>query len=204
MRASEIRSGIDGSQFVLNARGRTAPAQLAVAGRHMIRNAMLAVAVGLIFGLSLEECAAGLAKVQLTKGRLEQKLIRGIRVLDDSYNANPDSMIAALQTLGEMPGRRIAVLGQMNELGIESARGHADVGTAAAKAGIDCVITVGTVAAQIAQAAEKQGVKQVLQAGTTAEAGRLLGGIARAGDTVLIKGSRSVRMETIVEELARS
>lgn len=204
VRASDIRTENDGSHFTLRASGQSAPARLAVPGRHMIRNALLAVAVGSIFGLSLEECAAGLAKVQLTKGRLEQKFIRGIRVLDDSYNANPDSMLAALRTLAEMPGRRIAVLGQMNELGGESERGHREVGEAAAREKIDCVITVGAIAAKIAETAARHGVKQTFEAVSTGEAAARLREMAREGDTVLIKGSRSARLETIVEELARA
>jgi hypothetical protein len=95
----------------------------------------------------LEACLEGLRRAKLTKGRLERKMIRGICILDDSYNANPDSMVAALETLGQMPGRRIAVLGQMNELGAESESGHRRVGEAAAREKIDCVITVGGIAA---------------------------------------------------------
>jgi UDP-N-acetylmuramoyl-tripeptide--D-alanyl-D-alanine ligase len=130
-------------------------------------------------------------------------MVRGICVLDDSYNANPDSMVAALETLGQMPGRRIAVLGQMNELGVESGRGHRRVGEAAAQEKIDCLITVGGIASGIASAAREHGVKFTLTPDTTAEAAAILRSIARNGDTVLIKGSRSVKMETIVEELAR-
>lgn len=204
IRATGIVTDADGSTFTVEAAGQRVEARISVPGRHMIRNALLAVATGAIFGLTLEECAAGLAKVQLTKGRLEQKLIRGIRVIDDSYNANPDSVIAALQTLADMPGRHIAVLGQMNELGAESERGHRRVGEAAARERIDCVVTVGDVAAQIADAAREHGLRQALTAGSTAEAAALVRGVAREGDTVLIKGSRSVRMETIVEELAKT
>jgi UDP-N-acetylmuramoyl-tripeptide--D-alanyl-D-alanine ligase len=130
--------------------------------------------------------------------------VRGIYILDDSYNANPDSMVAALQTLGQMPGRRIAVLGQMNELGAESLRGHQRVGEAAAREKIDCVITVGSIASGIASAAREHGVKHALTPETTSEAAAILRSMARNGDTVLIKGSRSVKMETIVEELART
>ena len=107
----------------MHAEGETAEGRIFVPGRHMVQNAMLAVAAGLHFGVPLEDCLAGLGAVRLTKGRLEQKTIRGISILDDSYNANPDSMVAALQTLGQMPGRRIAVLGQMNELGSAIRRG---------------------------------------------------------------------------------
>ena len=129
--------------------------------------------------------------------------MRGISILDDSYNANPDSMVAAIETLAQMPGRRIAVLGQMNELGAKSEEGHRRVGEAAGREKIDCVITVGNIAAGIANAAQKHGVKHVLTAQTTGEAAAILRSLARNGDTVLIKGSRSVKMETIIEELAR-
>ena len=96
------------------------------------------------------------------------------------------------------------VLGQMNELGAESESGHRRVGEAAAREKIDCVITVGSVAAGIAEAARERGVKHVMASDTTAAAAAILRSMARNGDTVLIKGSRSVKMETIIEELARA
>src|SRR5438876_10653103 len=93
-----------------------------VAGLHMVQNALLAVAAGRAFGLSIEESAAGLAAAPLTRARLQIKEIGGVHFLDDSYNANPDSMKAALRTLVELDteGKRIAVLGEMRELGPES------------------------------------------------------------------------------------
>ncbi len=202
--ASDVTADGGGSRFLAHGRGESAPGKVEAPGRHMVANAMLAVAVGLEYGVPLEACLEGLRRAKLTKGRLERKMVRGIYILDDSYNANPDSMVAALETLGQMPGRRIAVLGQMNELGIESERGHRRVGEAAAREKIDFVITVGGIAAGIAEAAREHGVKYALTPETTAEAAALLRGMARNGDTVLIKGSRSVKMETIVEELARS
>ena len=202
--ASDVTADPEGSRFMAHARGIVAEGRLTAPGRHMVHNAMLAVAVGLEYGVPLEECLEGLRQTTLTKGRLERKMVRGIYILDDSYNANPDSMVAALQTLGQMPGRRIAVLGQMNELGAESLRGHQRVGEAAAREKIDCVITVGSIASGIASAAREHGVKHALTPETTSEAAAILRSMARNGDTVLIKGSRSVKMETIVEELART
>ena len=201
--ASDVTADSEGSRFVAHGHGGTAEGRVTAPGRHMVRNAMLAVAVGLEFGMSLEECMEGLLQAKLTGGRLERKMVRGICILDDSYNANPDSMVAALETLGQMPGRRIAVLGQMNELGAESEGGHRLVGKAAAQAKIDCIITVGSIASGIAMAAREDGVKHVLTPETTSEAATVLRSLARNGDTVLIKGSRSVKMETIVEELAQ-
>ncbi len=201
--ASDLRAHLSGTKFVLHADGRSAEAELTVPGEHMVRNAVLAVAAARVFGLSLEECAAGLTKLRLTKGRLEQKVIRGIQVIDDTYNANPDSVTAALRTLASMPaaGRRIAVLGRMGELGAEAERGHRLVGEVAAQAHLDCVIGVGAEAQWITEAAWRGGVEKVVRVETTEEATKALRDLARAGDLVLIKGSRSSRMERIVEGL---
>jgi len=201
--ASDVRADHAGSRFMVHARGLEIEGHLEAPGRHMVKNAMLAVAVGLEYGLSLEACVEGLRTAKLGKGRLERKMVRGISILDDSYNANPESMVAALETLGQMPGRRIAVLGQMNELGAESERGHWRVGKAVAHENIDCLITVGDIAAGISAAAREYGTKTALSLGNVSEAAAMLRSLARNGDTVLIKGSRSVKMETIIEELAR-
>jgi UDP-N-acetylmuramoyl-tripeptide--D-alanyl-D-alanine ligase len=203
IRASDLHPHLNGVRFLLEADGRSVPAEVPVPGVHMVRNALLAVATGRVFGLSLEECAAGLRELRLTKGRLEQKILRGIHVLDDSYNANPDSMAAALTTLAGMPaaGRRIAVLGRMGELGHEAEPGHRRAGETAAKVGIDCVISVGNEAHWISDAAYQGGVEKVLQCESVDDAVKFLRGYARPGDLVLVKGSRSSRMERVVEGL---
>jgi len=205
VQATELRAHPGGTKFKLQADGRTAEAELSVPGEHMVRNAVLAVAAGRVFGLSLEECAVGLTKLRLTKGRLEQKLIRGIHILDDTYNANPDSVAAALRTLASMPavGRRIAVLGRMGELGAESEHGHRLVGEVAAQSHLDSVIGVGVEAQWITDAAWRGGVEKVVRVESTEEATKVLRDLARPGDLVLIKGSRSARMERIVEGLAQ-
>ena len=201
--ASELRPYFSGTKFRLHADGHSVEAGLSVPGEHMVRNAVLAAAAGRVFGLSLEECAEGLTKLRLTKGRLEQKVIRGIQILDDTYNANPDSVAAALRTLSSMPaaGRRIAVLGRMGELGSEAERGHREVGEIAAHEHIDCVVGVGDEAQWITDAAWRGGVEKVVRVGSTEEATKALRELAKAGDVVLIKGSRSAKMERIVEGL---
>jgi UDP-N-acetylmuramoyl-tripeptide--D-alanyl-D-alanine ligase len=202
VQANGLQAGPGGTRFQLSADGRSVSAEVPVPGEHMVQNAVLAAAAGRVFGLSLEESAAGFTKLHLTKGRLEQKVVRGIQILDDTYNANPDSMIAALRTLASLPtsGRRIAVLGAMGELGDEAERGHRQVGTAAARERIDFLITVGNAATWIADAAQG-GVGQVTKTDSTEEATALLRATARPGDLVLIKGSRSAKMERIVEGL---
>src|SRR5205807_9202071 len=130
LRASEITQIANGTDFTILEGAHRCRAQLPVPGLHMVQNALLGVASGRIFGLSLEDCAAGLAAAPLTKARLQIKEIHGVQFIDDSYNANPDSMKAALRTLVELDadGKRIAVLGEMRELGSESERGHREVG----------------------------------------------------------------------------
>src|SRR5215475_9963906 len=205
VRAIEIRQSADGSEFTIVEGAHRCRAQLPVAGSHMVQNALLAIAAGRAFGLSIEECAAGLSAAPLTKARLQIKEIGGVQFLDDSYNANPDSMKAALRTLLELDaaGKRIAVLGEMRELGAESERGHRDVGEAAATFGVDQLITIGDAAELIARGARSAGLAKVSSVRSTGEAVDLLGQIAESGDLVLIKGSRAARTEEVIEQFAK-
>src|SRR5438477_8827117 len=201
VRAIELRQSADGSEFTIVEGAHRCRAQLPVAGSHMVQNALLAVAAGRAFGLSIEECAAGLSAAPLTKARLQIKEIGGVQFLDDSYNANPDSMKAALRTLVELDadGKRIAVLGEMHELGDQSERGHREVGETAAALKIDQLIAIGDIAAAIADAAGQAGLRKTTVVKSTSEAAEVLGEIAAPGDLVLIKGSRAVRTEEVIE-----
>ena len=205
VRASEVRQSPTGCEFTILEGAHRCRAQLPVPGIHMVQNAMLAVAAGRAFGLSLEDCAAGLASAPLTKARLQIREINGIQFIDDSYNANPDSMKAALRTLVELDadGRRIAVLGQMSELGEGSDRGHREVGEAAAALGIDELIAVGATGAAIARAAQNAGLEKSLSVDSPDDAAELLGETASPGDLILVKGSRSARMERVLEAFSK-
>ena len=204
LRAEAIVEGVRGSSFQIVENGTRLDVSLPIPGSHMVINALLAVAAGLVHGISLNECVEGLETVRLTKGRLELKSVAGLQVIDDTYNANPDSMIAALKTLARMPtkGRRIAVLGRMGELGDHSERGHRQVGDAAALEGINYLVTVGSEAGVIAERASAGGLRDVAAVSNVAEAAHLLADIARSDDLILIKGSRSAAMENILPELA--
>jgi UDP-N-acetylmuramoyl-tripeptide--D-alanyl-D-alanine ligase len=201
----EITQSANGSEFTILEGAHRCRAQLPVPGLHMVQNALLAVAAGRAFGLSLEECAAGLATAPLTKARLQIKEIQGVQFIDDSYNANPESMKAALQTLVELDadGKRIAVLGEMGELGSESEQGHREVGEVAATLGVDQLIAIGEMGEMIAQSAQKAGLEKSVAVGSTSEAAELLGEIAEPGDLVLVKGSRTARTERVIEEFSR-
>jgi len=205
IRADEITQSAHGSDFTILEGAHRCRAQLPVPGLHMVQNAMLAVAAGRVFGLSLEEAAAGLAAAPLAKARLQIRQIHGVQFIDDSYNANPDSMKAALRTLVELEadGKRIAVLGEMRELGEESARGHREVGETAAKLGVDQLIAIGDMGAAIAEAAQQAGLEKTAAVGSTSEAAEMLTEITAPGDLVLIKGSRAARTELVLEEFAK-
>ncbi|PYL62054.1 MAG: UDP-N-acetylmuramoyl-tripeptide--D-alanyl-D-alanine ligase [Verrucomicrobia bacterium] len=204
IRADEISQSATGTDFTILEGAHRCRAQLPVPGLHMVQNALLAVATGRVFDVSLEDCAAGLTAAPLTKARLQIKDIAGVQFLDDSYNANPDSMKAALRTLVELDtdGKRIAVLGEMLELGEESERGHREVGETAAGLKIDKLIAIGDVAAGIADGARNAGLKNTAVVKSTSEAAELLTEIAQPGDLVLIKGSRGARTEEVIGHFA--
>jgi UDP-N-acetylmuramoyl-tripeptide--D-alanyl-D-alanine ligase len=205
VQARDVVQTAAGAEFSIVEGAHFCRAVLPVPGLHMVQNALLAVAAGRIFGLSLEECAAGLTAAPLARARLQIKNIGGVQFIDDSYNANPDSTKAALRTLAELDtdGRRIAVLGQMSELGAESARGHEDVGRTAASLGIDQLIALGEDSAAIASAAQAAGLKDSRVVASAGEAAELLGTVTQTGDLVLVKGSRTARTEQVLEEFAK-
>lgn len=197
--ASDVTMDTEGCHFILKSAGESVPAWLPTPGLHMVKNALLAVAAGLEFGLSLEECAEGLASARVTGGRLVRRTIRGVTLLDDTYNANPDSMEAALMTLAALStaGRRIAVLGGMGELGSHAEAGYRRVGLAAAKT-VNTLITVGPETTPLLESAREAGL-QVHETPDTAAAAALLRELAREGDLVLVKGSRGARMERVIQ-----
>jgi UDP-N-acetylmuramoyl-tripeptide--D-alanyl-D-alanine ligase len=203
IRAIEVQQAARGCEFTIVEGAHRCRTQLPVPGLHMVQNAILAVAAGRAFGVSLEECAAGLVSAPLAKARLQIREIHGVRFIDDSYNANPDSMKAALRTLMELDaeGKRIAVLGRMLELGAESERGHREVGEAAATLGIDHLISIGN--DTIALAAEQAGLENSAIAQDAGDAAEILNEIVGPGDLVLIKGSRSARTELVLDEFVK-
>ena len=205
VQARDIVQSASGAEFSILEGAHHCHAILPVPGLHMVQNALLAVAAGRVFGLSLEECAAGLAAAPLARARLQIREIRGVQFIDDSYNANPDSTKAALRTLAELEtdGRRIAVLGAMAELGAESVRGHEEVGQVAASLGIDQLIALGKGAAAIASAAQASGLTNCRVVASAAEAAELLDGATQPGDLVLVKGSRAARTEQVLEKFSQ-
>jgi UDP-N-acetylmuramoyl-tripeptide--D-alanyl-D-alanine ligase len=207
VRVMNLASDAAGSRFTLQLPdGSSAPVHLPVPGRHMAGNAALAAAAGFHFGMRIEEIVAGLESAQLTKGRLQVRKAAGLTFLDDSYNANLDSMRAALETLAGFScmGRRIAVLGRMAELGEHSVQQHREAGAAAAHSGVDELCVIGTVDAPlIAEGFLAAGGSHAAlhsfsdQAACAAH----LRATAAPADLILVKGSRSTAMEKVIELL---
>jgi UDP-N-acetylmuramoyl-tripeptide--D-alanyl-D-alanine ligase len=182
--------------------------RIALLGSHQVVNALFALAVGVEFGLSRAEIERGLAGCKAPGMRLQLRDLNGVRVLDDAYNANADSMLAALQTLQDLPGkgRRVAVLGDMAELGAQSEAAHEEVGRRAAETGVGQLIVVGRMAPVMARAARSAGLNRVLEFPDVESAATALKSILKTGDTLLLKASRAARLERIAEilELERS
>lgn len=194
--------GLDGIRFRLHYQGESIHLKVPLIGRHSVHTVLRAAAVGLVEGLSWEEISRGLRSEQAQLRLVAVRASSGAMILDDTYNASPKSMLAALNLLEEMPGRKIAILGDMLELGLYEEQGHRKVGIRAAEVA-DLLVTVGELGKLIAQAAAESG----LQAGKIHsfldcdEAINFLQGLLMEEDVVLVKGSRSMRMDKIVAAL---
>jgi UDP-N-acetylmuramoyl-tripeptide--D-alanyl-D-alanine ligase len=175
-------------------------------GRHQAANALLAIAVGRQLGLKRPAIERGLAECKPSKMRMQFWELSGVRVLDDAYNANADSMAAALQTLKELPckGRRVAVLGDMAELGKHSEVAHQEVGRCAAELGIGQLFAVGKMAPVMARAARDAGLNRVLEFADLETAAAAVKQFLKEGDLLLLKGSRASRLERIADLLRAS
>lgn len=177
--------------------------QVPLLGRHQAMNALFAIALGAELGLVPEEIRRGLESCPQPKMRMQSYEIGGVRVLDDTYNANADSMLAALQTLHDLPcsGRRLAVVGDMAELGETAAEAHAEVGRRSAELGITRLVAVGRWAGQTAAAARAAGLREVVEYADVQAAAGEVKSMLRAGDVVLVKASRAAGLERIGEAL---
>ncbi len=174
--------------------------RLGLAGEHNRMNALAAIAASLAAGADLADAQRGLARLKPVPGRLCPLAgVNGSRLIDDSYNANPDSVIAALRVLAAAPGRRTLVLGDLAELGDAATELHRQLGGYAAAAGIDRLVTFGTLSRH---AGEGFGGEHRHYTDRAVLVDELLEGLS-AEDSVLVKGSRSARMDEVVELLRR-
>lgn len=171
--------------------------QLSVPGEHNAWNALAAVAVGLFFKVPAERIQKALVSFAAASKRMQLLTLRGITILNDTYNANPDSMFAAFETLkaSNSPGKKIAVLADMLELGEHTVEEHRRVGLAAEKHGVEYLLTYGTLAKYIHEAATTKYKAHYDQKNALSE---YLAELLTEGDIVLVKGSRGMKMEDVV------
>ncbi|UYN91522.1 MAG: UDP-N-acetylmuramoyl-tripeptide--D-alanyl-D-alanine ligase [Anaerolineales bacterium] len=201
--ADEIEGlGLDGVRFRLHYQGETLHVRIPLIGRHSVHTALRAAAVGVIEGLDWGAIISG-----LRMGNAQLRLMavpgrNGSLLLDDTYNASPESTVAALNLLSELEGRKVAVLGDMLELGQYEEQGHRVVGNLAARVA-DVLVTVGPRAHTIAETARVAGLQasMVSEFENTETALAYLKDALKAGDVVLVKGSRGVHMDKIVPDL---
>jgi UDP-N-acetylmuramoyl-tripeptide--D-alanyl-D-alanine ligase len=200
------RRGREGQRFILNLHGERVSVELNAFGRHNVANALAAAAAATALGIDPETIRAGLANFRPVAKRFTVEDAGGIVLIDDSYNANPASMAAALVTLGEVKDghRAVAVLGDMLELGKESAAAHRNVGRLAASS-VERLYVMGHMAAEVAEGAMEGGLDEesvlVMRSHTDILAD--LKGWLMKGDCILVKGSRGMGMEAVADGLRR-
>lgn len=193
--------GAEGLSMQIRAGEQRCDLHLRLPGEHNAANALAAIAVGVEAGIPLAECCAALETLRPEDKRGQLLAIHGATIINDAYNSNPEALKSMIRTLASMPAhRRILVAGEMLELGPEAESLHAACGKAAAQAGIDVVVGVGGNARHIVAAAQQSGAQALLME-TPEAAGEWLRENLKPGDAVLLKGSRGVRLERVLESL---
>jgi len=204
VRATNVRDlGLDGIRFTAEAGAARAEARLPLPGRHLVTSALAALAAAVSLDVPLDEAAIGLEMLERPAHRMSVRRAADVTVIDDSYNSSPAAVHAALAVLRGVRGRRVAVLGDMLELGTLSLGAHEAVGVDAARSA-DALVAVGELAAAIAAAAERNGLAEVHRAADAGEALVRLRQLLRPGDTVLVKGSRALALDELADALVRS
>jgi UDP-N-acetylmuramoyl-tripeptide--D-alanyl-D-alanine ligase len=202
--ATDITCTLAGVRFLLNGRREMFVPLL---GRHIACNALAAVAVARRMGIREDEIIQSLAAAQGPEMRLQVQRLHGVTLINDAYNANPASMAAALQTLEliEHPGRKIAILGDMKEMGEHADRYHRELGELAGRSGLDLLACIGDKARLIAEEAGRAGMaaRAIACFADAPAAAAQLPGCFVPGDLVLLKASRSMRLETIAEAMGQ-
>jgi UDP-N-acetylmuramoyl-tripeptide--D-alanyl-D-alanine ligase len=198
---SEITEGTEGIRFQVKSGEKVAPVAMNLLGRHNALNAAAAIAVGAAVGIPLSEAAIALGGMDAGDKRGEMREWHGARIINDCYNSNPEALQSMIGVLAALKAeRRILIAGEMLELGTHAVELHARCGRAAAEAGIDLVVGVRGNAEHLVAAARETGRAAVFVADATA-AGKWMRTNLRAGDAVLLKGSRGVGLERALSEL---
>ena len=196
----------NGSTYKIDIDGKTYQVNVSVGGNHFVLNSLCAIAIGRIFQIDMQDILKGIASFELTKRRMQvEKNKAGVTIINDCYNANYDSMKAAIEYLGKInAGKKIAVLGDMLELGEFSDELHEKVGEEVAKNKINVLITVGDLAKNIAKKAKIEGMDdcQILECKQNNEAVENIKKIAKKGDAVLLKASNAMNFQEIFDAIS--
>ena len=210
IRADDVEVAADGTRCAVTADGATAPLHLRVLGEHHVMNALAAIAAATTLGVSLDACVARLQTLELAeRWRMQPLGSDRVRIINDAYNASPDSMSAALRTLAQITGpgeRTVAVLGAMSELGEYADEEHDRVGLLAVRLGIQRIVVVGAPARRMYLEAIAQGSwdAEAIFFATADEAYDYLMGELRDGDRVLVKSSNSAGLRFLGDRLGES
>ena len=205
VRGSDIQSRGGQTMFRVHLRGRKQSHRVSinVQGQHNVSNALSAVAMGQALGVSMKHIAAGLAKFRPVTMRSKIRSIQGLSIIEDCYNANPDSMKAALHLLKELgqDKRTIAVLGDMFELGKNTETLHQELGAHISDLSISYLIVCGKLGQEIARGAEEHGMpaSRIFRVKTASQGAEYLNKIASSGDVVLLKASRNMKLENVLD-----
>ena len=202
VRATEVQDeGLDGMRFTTCYKGECVRIHVPSPGIHSVSNALAAIAVGLTLGMSLTELAEGIEAFSSLSGRMNVKRTDRFTILDDTYNANTVSMIAAIDVLEKVVGRRVCILGDMLELGKESEEHHEVVGMYAALHKIDLIICVGPLSEAMFLGAHGIAPRRSRYFETQKNLLAILPLLLHKGDTILVKASRGMHLEKTVEQL---
>ncbi|MBI4313364.1 MAG: UDP-N-acetylmuramoyl-tripeptide--D-alanyl-D-alanine ligase [Candidatus Omnitrophica bacterium] len=180
---------------------RRYPIRLPLPGQHNLLNAAAAIACAQMAGIEPSEAALALASMIPPRGRLERQIVGGVRFINDAYNANPASARSAVEALLQWagPNRRFIVFGDMRELGNEGNRYHSELGAWMGQLPIDGLLTLGSLAQHLSCAARASGLSRIWHCNSVDELGGRLGNLLQPGDVVLIKGSRAMQMERVIQ-----
>jgi len=201
LRASEVRDeGLDELRFVVSYGGERAEARMPIPGRHFLVAGLAAIGAAVELGVPLDEAALALETMEPPAHRMSVRRARDITVLDDSYNSSPAAVEAALALLRGVRGRRVAVVGDMRELGSLWQEAHVDAGRDAARSA-DVLVGVGDLSATLVEAARASGMADAHHVADAAEALVLLRRLIRPGDVVLVKGSRAMGLDAVADAL---
>ncbi len=200
IRATNLITRRSSTTFTVKYSNKEYDCEIPILGRHNVSNTLAAIAAGVVLGLHEKELRAGFTTLATTKMRFEIIDRDGLHIINDAYNASPASMRAALRTTAEIAsGRKIAVLGDMLELGHLAENLHRSLGEELAKNQFGVLVTYGRLGKLIAEGAREAGIENIFMADSHEEAAEFLRGILTNGDTILFKGSRAMRMEKIIE-----